>query len=327
MGRRAIVMIVVLVAQLAICLTVLLVPLEPALHAAPVTISGPPVVTSALADQVNAGPGHPLDAGTATDAQQARDDVEQGRAVAAASIDLRLDRTTVFVSSAQGRVLGDSVTALVRATAEPFGSAVTTEDVAPLPTGSSGQAGLRLVVVAAVVLGLGIAVAVTWRRGPVADTWAEALRRMGSAGGVAALASLALATLAAHHVGGGVVGWWSVLWLAAVATSAATLALEGVLGVAGIGLATTVFVAMAAPLARIEHPLLLPGPWSVVTPWLPHGAGLDAARQVAWFDGAGAARPVAVLTSWLVVSCIVLMVARRERRRAGVVWRSGARPA
>jgi len=317
---------VILMVQLAACLAVLLVPLEPALHSAPVTISGPPVVTSALADQANAHADHPLDAGTAVTADDAREDVEQGRAVAAVAIDLRHDRTTVFVSSAQGEALGVAVTALVRATAEPFASTVVVEDVAPLPAGSSGQSGLRLVVVSSVALGLGIAVALTWRRGPVADTWAEALGRMGAAGGIGAGGALAIATFAAHQAGGGVGGWWLVVWLTAVATSAATLALEGLLGVAGIGLATTVFVVTAAPLARVEHPLMLPAPWGPVTPWLPHGAGLDAARQVAWFGGAGAARPIAVLVSWLVVSCVVLAVARRERRRAGVVWSGALRP-
>jgi hypothetical protein len=80
----------------------------------------------------------------------------------------------------------------------------------------------------------------------------------------------------------------------------------------------------AAPLARVEHPLLLPTPWVQLTPWLPHGAALDAARQIAWFDGAGTPRPVLVLIAWLAVSCVVLAVSRRERRRAGVDPRSVA---
>ncbi|MET0767970.1 MAG: hypothetical protein ABWY50_10025, partial [Aeromicrobium sp.] len=199
-----------------------------------------------------------------------------------------------------------------------------TEDVAPLPDGSAGQRGLRLVVAVTVLLGLAIAIGVTWRRGPVADRWSHAGQRIVLAVVVSAAGSAAVAVGAAGQVGGPWVGWWAVLTLTALATSAATLALAGVLGVAGVGLATLVFVVLAAPLARIEHPLLLPATWGEVTPWLPHGAGLDAARQVAWFDGAGLTRPLVVLGAWVMVSVVALVVARRERRRAGVDWRDAA---
>jgi hypothetical protein len=80
-----------------------------------------------------------------------------------------------------------------------------------------------------------------------------------------------------------------------------------------------VFVLTAAPLVRADHPWLLPTPWSEVTPWLPHGAALEAAGQVAGYGGAGTARPVAVLLAWVVVSLVTLAISRRERRRAGVL--------
>lgn len=319
-ARRATVTVIVLLVQAAVCLAVALAPPDSSPHDAPVTISGPAIVATALADQVNSAPGHALAASAADDVEQAREAVERGRAVAAVSIDLQQDRATLFVSSAQGSELNDAVVAVVRAIARPYSATVTTEDVAPLPAGSSGQTGLRGVVAVSIVLGLVIAIVLTWRRGPVADTWTEAVRRIVVAGGLAGAAALGLAALAATQVGGGFAGWWAVAWLAIGATSTATLALEGVLGVAGIGLATTVFVVTAAPLARIEHLLLLPEPWSTVSTWLPHGAALEAARQVAWFGGAGATRPVAVLVYWLLVSLVVLAVARSERRRAGVIW-------
>lgn len=315
---------VVLTLQLAICVALVVMPLTAEPHHAPVTISAPTVVAASLAAQIDALPGEPLRAGATADADQARDDVLTGRSVAAVDVDLRRNRATLFVSSAQGAGLSRAVGDVVRAAAAPFAVTVVTDDVAPLPDGSAGQRGLRLTVAAAVVLGLALAAAATWRWGPVTDTWSQAVRRVAFVVGGATLLGWCLSVGAAHLVGGPVLGWWTVLAATAVATAAATLALNAVLGAAGIGLAAMVFVVSAVPLARVEHPLLLPTPWAQVTPWLPHGAGLDAARQVAWFAGAEVARPFLVLAGWVVVSCAVLAVARRERRLAGVEWRRAA---
>jgi hypothetical protein len=323
-GRRTLTTLAVLVLQLAGCVLVLLAPLDPAPHDVPVAISAPAVVASSLAEQVDARPGSPLRAEAVTDAGAARHEVESGRVVAALAIDLRLNTAILYVSSAQGDALTDAVSATVRAMAEPFAVEVTTQDVAPLPAGSAGQAGLRLAVIGSVVLGLVVPVVITWRRGPVADTWSQAARRVLVVAAAASVLAVPSAWLAADQVGGSFGAWWIALSLTMLATSAATLALSGVLGVAGIGVATLVLVISAAPLARVEHPLLLPAPWGAVTPWLPHGAGLDAARHLALLDGTGAVRPVVVLVAWIVVSCVALAVARRERRRAGVSWRSPA---
>lgn len=320
-GPRTATTALVLTVQLAVCLVALLVPIDRSPHHAPITISGPAVVATALADQADGRPGDPLDATPAKDARAARDDVEQGRAVAALAIDLRLDRATLFTSSAQGAELTDAVVGVMQVLGEPFAVTITRQDVAPVPSGSAGQAGLRLATGCAVLLGLGIAIAVTAWRGPVADTWRAAVRRMLFTAAVAVVSSGILAVVSAWRVGGGVPGWWAALVLIVLATSAATLALEGVLGASGIGVATLTFVVTAAPLARVQHPLLLPDPWGAVTPWLPHGAGLDVARQVAFLDGPGPVRPWLVLVAWVLVSCVVLAIARRERRRAGVVWR------
>lgn len=302
------------------CLVLLIVPLGGGPRHAPVTISAPAVIASSLADQANARADGALDVGVATSAVQARRDVEQGRAVAALVIDLRLNSATFLVSSAQGETLTKEVAAIVRGMAEPFAVKITTIDVAPLPKGSAGNDGLRLFAVGAVVLGLAIAIVAAWLRGPVTDTWSHALRRIRYVVAAVGLTSVALAFLASGQVGGPFIGWWAVLGLTMLATTAATLALAALLGVVGLGIATLVLVVSAAPLARIDHPLLLPTPWGEVTPWLPHGAGLDAARQIAWFGGSGAARALMVLAAWLTVSCVVLAVARRERRRAGVVF-------
>lgn len=326
MSSRTSAMFAVLGLQLVVCVVLLIVPLGNDPHRAPVTISAPAVVATALAEQANSRDGAPLDAGVAASPEQARRDVEQGRAVAAVVIDLRLNRATLLVSAGQGEALSDAVSSEVRQLAEPFSATVTTRDVGSGPAGSAAQRSLRLLVGAAVLMGLGIAMAAAWRDGPVTDTWSQAARRVAVTVGITAVGAVALAAAAHHLIGGSFASWWAVLALTVLATTAATFALAGVLGAAGIGLAALVFVVSAAPLARVEHPMLLPAPWSEIVPWLPHGASLDAARQVGWYDGSAAAQPVVVLVVWLAVSCLVLAVARRERLRAGVVWgRANAR--
>lgn len=326
MSSRTSAMFAVLGLQLVVCVVLLIVPLGNDPHRAPVTISAPAVVATALAEQANSRDRTPLDAAVAASPEQARRDVEQGRAVAAVVIDLRLNRATLLVSAGQGEALSDAVSSEVRQLAEPFSATVTTRDVGSGPAGSAAQRSLRLLVGAAVLMGLGIAMAAAWWDGPVTDTLQQGARRILFAVAVTAVGALSLALVAVDQLGGPLAGWWLVLALAGLATSGATLALAGVLGAAGIGLATVVFVVSALPLARVEHPLLLPTPWREITPWLPHGAALDAARQIAWYDGVGAAQPLVVLASWVVISCLVLAVARRERLRAGVVWgRASAR--
>lgn len=320
-GTAATMLVVAL--QLAVCLVVLVAPLDGTPHGAPVTVTGPPIVADALVAHGDQRAGAPLDGTVVATESQARAEVESGRSVAALVIDVRLNSATLLVSSAQGPALTEAVTREVRAMAQPYAAAITVRDIAAPPGGSWGQTGLRLVVACAIALGLGIAIAVTWRRGPVADTWRESARRLVLAVGTAAVASGLLAVVAADRIGGEVLGWWAVACLAVLATGTATLALEGLFGVAGIGVATLVTVVSGTPLARVEHPLLLPEPWRVVTPWLPHGAALDAGRQIAFFDGVGTTRPVLVLASWVVVSYVLLAVARRERRRAGVTFSPG----
>jgi hypothetical protein len=315
---RAVVVGAVVSLQVAMCAALLLIPLDREAHRAPVSVAGPAIVADSLADRANALDGRPLRAESTSSTTKAREDVVQGRAVAAVVVDVRLGTATVLVSSAQGEALTASVVRVVRSMAEPFAAQVTIRDVAPLPSGSAGQAGLRLVVACAVLVGLILAITLTWRRGAVADTWREALRRVAIAGGISAAASWGVAVVAADHVGGEITGWWLVAGLTMLATGSATLALEGLFGSAGIGLATLVLVASAAPLARVEHPLLLAEPWRTVTSWVPHGAALDAGRQMAFFGGAGSLRPLTVLAGWVAVSYVLLVVARQERRRAGV---------
>jgi len=58
-------------------------------------------------------------------------------------------------------------------------------------------------------------------------------------------------------------------------------------------------------------PELLPGFWRAVGPLLPPGAGGQALRNVAYFDGAALAQPLLVLGGFAVAGAALILATRR----------------
>jgi hypothetical protein len=149
------------------------------------------------------------------------------------------------------------------------------------------------------------------------------------AGRWARLAGLAAFGALAGLVGTGLLqGWLDVLpggsaantgaiGLFALATAATVAGLGSVLGRAGIGLgALLVFLVGNALSAVGSAPELLPRPWGTLGQWLPVGAGGSLLRSTAFFDGAGAATPLAVLTGYALVGLMLVIVGRAGRGTA-----------
>ncbi|GAA4732929.1 hypothetical protein GCM10023328_10290 [Modestobacter marinus] len=71
----------------------------------------------------------------------------------------------------------------------------------------------------------------------------------------------------------------------------------------------------------------LPAGWSVLGQLLPPGATVSAVRSVAFFDGAGAAGPLWVLTGWVALGLLLApLAALREQRRPARVEQGTAKP-
>jgi len=68
---------------------------------------------------------------------------------------------------------------------------------------------------------------------------------------------------------------------------------------------------------------LLPDFYRSLAPWMPAGEMYDALRGALYFDGAALARPIAVLSSWLVGGIVLMLlgglVSRRRHRVAATV--------
>jgi hypothetical protein len=285
------------------------------LQNAPVAITGPPVVAQALATQVDALTGHPVEAVAVASTDEAKRAVVEGRAVAAVDVDVRLDRATVLVASVQGQATVDAIEQVARRVSEPFAAEVAADDVASVPAGSWGRPAMIGAVVFCLLAGFGSAVAVTWLRGPVAGTLRGGVRRAVAASMVAAVVGGVVAAVVSAVVGGSVVDWWVVASLTMLVAHLVTAAFESLWDELGLGLAALTGVLAALPAVRVGDAYLVPDPWRTLDPWLVHGASLQAASRTAWFGGAGIWSPVAVLAAWGAIACLVMIVARRERGR------------
>ena len=87
------------------------------------------------------------------------------------------------------------------------------------------------------------------------------------------------------------------------------------LGPAGLGVAALLFVVLGNPgSGNASAPELLPGFWRVAGQFLPPGAGGQALRDVAYFDGHALLIPAVVLAGWALFGAARLLIGRRARR-------------
>ncbi|MFJ9120403.1 DUF3533 domain-containing protein [Streptomyces sp. NPDC102394] len=123
---------------------------------------------------------------------------------------------------------------------------------------------------------------------------------------------------------GSVAALWGLGALVTFAVGAATLALQGVFGIVGIGLAILLVVIAGNPSAGGAFPLpMLPPFWKAIGPALPPGAGTWVARSIAYFDGNDTTAALLVLSAWAAAGIVITLVAAVLRTR----HRGGPRPA
>ncbi|MEV0250866.1 hypothetical protein AB0H76_30025 [Nocardia sp. NPDC050712] len=126
-------------------------------------------------------------------------------------------------------------------------------------------------------------------------------------------------------------GWMSIvpgpyLALAAVAglvsfaVSGTVVGLATAVGQAGIGIGALTMLLIGNPFsAATSAPEMLPQPWGAIGQLLPPGAAASLLRSVAFFDGAGAVKPLVVLLVWAALAVALLGI--------GFVKSRGATPA
>lgn len=298
-------------------------------HEVPVTISAPTLVAQAVAKEANDLPGTPFDAAAASSAEQARADVAEGRAVAALVIDLRRTGDVIYLNPVRDGELNDAIQAQARAISESFGRTLVIQPVGATELGDRApglQDRVDNFTLATSVLGFLIVLVVSFARGPVARTAALGATRLAVVSAVALAIGYVLTTLDPTSVPVGA-GRLAVLGaLAIVLAAATTMALEALAGLAGLGLAATLFFVAATPLLLRTDPYLLPPPWPTLASWTQNGATHQAVFELAAFGPERATRPLLVMLAYLAAAVVTLIAARRAKghavSRAGVVrWR------
>lgn len=187
-------------------------------------------------------------------------------------------------------------------------------DLVPLPKDDPRGAGLAAGALPLVLGGILAAAALTKlvRSGP---------KRMIGAITFAVTGGLALAAVLQYWLGsfeGSYLGNAGVIAMSIAAISLTLLGLEWLLGTPGLALGGAVMMLLGNPLSGMTSaPEMLPSGWGALGQLLPPGAAGTALRSVSFFDGAGAGRPLVVLTCWLLVGLLCCgLGALRSRGRA-----------
>ncbi|MFI2709424.1 hypothetical protein ACH495_04755 [Micromonospora sp. NPDC018662] len=299
-----------LLVGLAVVVQALLVPLfaAPAAHLAPrdlpVAVAGPsPAVAELTARLAAVGPG--AFAVTALPDAAAADRALRDREVYAAFVagpDGVALHTAPAASPTVAALLTDAAGQLAAGRPVPVTTVVPTDP--DDPRGAGFAAGFLPLALTGMLAGALLTLLVAGRRARLAGLIGYAV--LAGAAGAAVL-----------H------GWLGLLdgdpWREAGAIGLFSLAAAGtvaglgaLLGRAGLGLGALLVFLVGNPLSAVAAaPELLPQPWGTVGQFLPVGAGGTLLRSAAFFDGAGAGRPLAVLTGYALVGLALVLVGRR----------------
>ncbi|WP_189229736.1 DUF3533 domain-containing protein [Streptomyces flaveolus] len=267
-------------------------------------------------------PGSPLDPRVLPDEKTARDQIVNRDIYAALVVDSAGTTDALLVASGGGRALSLALGALTAGLDERQGRDVRTVDVAAAsPHDFNGLSSFYLVIGWCVGAYLCASILAISAGARLANP-ARAATRLGTMTLVALLGGLGGAVIVGPVLGalpGSVWALWGLGALLIFAVGAATLALQGLFGVIGIGLAILLIVIAGNPSAGGAFPApMLPPFWQAIGPALPPGAGTWAARSISYFHGNGMTSALLVLSAWAVAGVLIttLVAVLRQRRAA-----------
>lgn len=270
----------------------------------PVGIAGPAPATEPVAAGLKADDGL-FDVRTYADREAAVDAVEE-RDVYAVVVPSH-GSAELLTASAAGPAVAELLSRAIAAQL-PEGTALTVTDVVPV-----AEADPRGVAFGASVLPLALAGVAT----------GSLITVLGLRGGRAVIALLGTTALVGvtgaallHSWLGALTGSWlavaATLMLGTLAVAATVGGCAAVLGPPGIAVGAVLVVMLGNPFSgATSAPELLPDPIGLLGQLLPPGATGSLVRSVAYFDGNGAAFPLAVLATWTALGL------------AALVWGSG----
>ncbi|MFI8518262.1 DUF3533 domain-containing protein [Streptomyces sp. NPDC085481] len=278
----------------------------------PFGVVAPQQVSTALVGRLEQLPGEPLDPRTVASAEDARDQILNRDIDGALIVDPRGRTDTLLVASGGGTVLSSTLEKTFTQLEAANQRTVRTVDVAPAsPQDFDGLSAFYLVV-GWCVGGYICAAILAISAGSRPANPERAIIRLGVLALYSVLGGLGGAIIVGPILGalpGSVAALWGLGTLVVFAVGAATLALQSVFGIVGIGLAILLIVVAGNPSAGGAFPLpMLPPFWKAIGPALPPGAGTWAARSIAYFKGNDMTGSMLVLAAWAVVGGAVTLV-------------------
>ncbi|MER7534449.1 DUF3533 domain-containing protein [Streptomyces sp. NPDC097704] len=277
-------------------------------------------VATAVTDRLEKLPGDPFDPRVVATEAEARDQMLNREIDGALIVDPRGRTDTLLVASGGGKVLSATLEAMITRLEAANQRLVRTVDVAPSSSQDFNGLSAFYLVIGWCVGGYICAAILAISAGARPANRERAVIRLGALALYAALGGLGGAIIVGPILGalpGSVAALWGLGTLVVFAVGAATLALQSVFGIVGIGLAILLIVIAGNPSAGGAFPLpMLPPFWRAIGPYLPPGAGTWAARSIAYFKGNDMTASMVVLSVWAMVGAAVTLVmssVRRER--------------
>ncbi|MFB7371056.1 DUF3533 domain-containing protein [Streptomyces sp. NPDC056222] len=278
----------------------------------PFGVVAPPQISAQLVRQLGGLPGEPLDPRTVTDEAEARKQILNREIDGALVVHPARTTDTLLVASGGGTVLSSALDTLFTRLEGANQRTIRTVDVAPAsPEDFDGLSAFYLVV-GWCVGGYICAAILAISSGARPANPERAIIRLGVLAVYAILGGLGGAVIVGPILGalpGSVAALWGLGALVVFAVGAATLALQSVFGIVGIGLAILLIVVAGNPSAGGAFPLpMLPPFWNAIGPALPPGAGTWVARSIAYFKGNDVTGSLLVLSAWAVVGSSITLV-------------------
>ncbi|MEV6123423.1 DUF3533 domain-containing protein [Streptomyces sp. NPDC052077] len=291
---------------------------DPTPRDVPFGVVAPGAAADRTAARLDALPGAPLDPRTLSGEAEARRQITDREIDGALIVDPAAPADRLLVATGGGTVLATTLKGLVGTVEEAGGRAVRTVDVAPASGHDFDGLSSFYLVVGWCVGGYLFASILAISSGARPADPGRAVIRLGVMALVSVIGGLGGAVIVGPVLGalpGSVTALWGLGALVTFAVGAATLALQGIFGIVGIGLAILLVVVAGNPSAGGAFPLpLLPPFWKEIGPALPPGAGTWTARSIAYFEGNAVTGPLLVLSAWAVAGILVTLLASTLRR-------------
>jgi len=294
---------------------------SPTPHRVKVAVVAPASVRPAVIEQLNALPGEPAHAVAGTDKATAASAILRRDVDVALVVNPAGDTDTLLIASAAGPALSQVATEVGQRIEASRQRQLTVQDLRPPAPGDGRGLSSFYVVIGWMVGGYLAAAILGVTAGSRPANRDRAVIRLGALAVYSVVSGLGGALIAGpilDALPGPFLALAGIGALVVFAAAAATMALQVLFGVVGIGVAILFFVVLGNPSAGGPYPsTLLPGFWRGIGPWLPPGAGTTAVRNTAYFDGHAILAAMLLLAGYALIGGVVALVGATLLSRRG----------